>query len=176
MPADIGTSGAIGGVVTGALGGLAADLAAGGLTFGAGALLGGIVGALGASGATRAYNLARGVVDGKVGWSADFLAQRPGAALLRYLAVAHYGRGRGEWVDGEYPSHWRQLVDEVTQRHRGEAQRVWSLADEGASVDEVARLLQPIITAAARETLVRLYPQAERIFESTPQSAGRAIG
>ena len=175
-PADIGTSGVIGGVVTGALGGLAADLAAGGLTFGAGALLGGIVGALGASGAARAYNLARGVVDGKVGWSVDFLAQRPGAALLRYLAVAHYGRGRGEWVDGEYPSHWRQLVDEVTQPHRGEAERVWSLADEGASVDEVAALLQPIITAAARETLVRLYPQAERIFESTPQSAGRATG
>ena len=163
-PADIGTAGVIGGVVTGAVGGLAADLAAGGLTFGGGALIGGIVGALGASGATGAYNLARGVVDGKVGWSVDFLTQRPGAALLRYLAVAHYGRGRGEWVEGEYPSHWQQLVDEITQRHRGEAESVWSLADKGASIDEVARLLQPIITAMARETLVRLYPEAERIF------------
>jgi hypothetical protein len=165
-PADVGASGVIGGVVTGALGGLAADLAAGGLTFGAGALIGGIVGALGASGAAGAYNLARGVVDGKVGWSADFLSQRPGAALLRYLAVAHYGRGRGEWVEGEYPPHWQQLVDEVTQRHRGEAESVWRLADEGASVAEVARLLQPIITATARETLIRLYPEAQRVFES----------
>jgi len=169
-PADIGTSGVIGGVVTGALGGLAADLAAGGLTFGAGALIGGIVGALGASGAAGAYNLARGVVDGKVGWSVDFLRQRPGAALLRYLAVAHYGRGRGDWVEGEYPRHWQPLVDEVTQRHRGEAESVWRFADEGASVDEVARLLQPIITAAARETLLRLYPEAERVFESTPHA------
>jgi hypothetical protein len=174
-PADVGTSGVIGGVVTGALGGLAADLAAGGLTFGAGALIGGIVGALGASGATGAYNLARGVVDGKVGWSGDFLSQRLGAALLRYLAVAHYGRGRGEWVEGEYPPHWQQLVDEVMQRHRGEAESVWNLADKGASVDEVARLLQPILTATARETLVRLYPEAQRIFESAPASAGRAL-
>jgi hypothetical protein len=94
-PADVGTSGVIGGVVTGALGGLAADLAAGGLTFGAGALLGGIVGTLGASGAAGATTL-RGVVDGKVGWSVEFLSQRPAAAPLRYLAVAHYGRGRGE--------------------------------------------------------------------------------
>ena len=106
------------------------------------------------------------MVDGKVGWSADFLSQRLGAALLRYLAVAHYGRGRGEWVEGEYPSHWQQLVHAITQRHRGEAESVWSLADGGASVDEVARLLQPIITATARETLVRLYPEAERVFGS----------
>jgi Domain of unknown function (DUF3482)/50S ribosome-binding GTPase len=175
-PADVATSGMIGGAVTGALGGLAADLAAGGLTFGAGALIGGIVGALGASGAARAYNLARGAVDGRVGWSAAFLAQRPGAALLRYLAVAHYGRGRGEWVEGEYPPHWQQLTEEVTQRHRAGIESVWSLADEGASVDEVARLLQPIITAMARETLVRLYPEAERIFESTLQSCAASTG
>jgi hypothetical protein len=48
--------------------------------------------------------------------------------------------------------------------------------DEGASVNEIARLLQSILTAMARETLVRLYPEAERVFESTPQSVGQAIG
>lgn len=174
-PADIATSGMIGGAVTGTLGGLAADLAAGGLTFGAGALIGGIVGALGASGAAQAYNLARGMVDGKVGWSADFLAQRPGAALLRYLAVAHYGRGRGEWVDGEFPPHWQSLIDEVTERHRGEIESVWSAAAEDAGVDEVAERLHPIVRAMACETLVRLYPEAERIFESKRQfGAARA--
>jgi hypothetical protein len=169
-PADAGTSGVIGGVVSGALGGLAADLAAGGLTFGAGALIGGIIGALGASGAVGAYNFARGVVDGKVGWSADFLTQRVGAALLRYLAVAHYGRGRGEWAEGEYPPHWQRLVHEVTQRYSADAKAVWAQANEGASVAEVARLLHPFITATARETLLRLYPEADRILESVPQS------
>jgi Domain of unknown function (DUF3482)/50S ribosome-binding GTPase len=168
-PADTAKSGVIGGVVTGALGGLAADLAAGGLTFGAGALIGGIVGALGASGAATAYNLARGTVDGKVGWSAEFLAQRPGAALLRYLAVAHYGRGRGAWVEGEYPPHWQQLADEIAARHHDEFVRILKAAEQGASPDDIAAQIQPPITAMAREALVRLYPEATRIFESTPQ-------
>ena len=39
--------------------------------------------------------------------------ERFGAAILRYLAVAHYGRGRGDWVEGEYPAHWRPLVAEL---------------------------------------------------------------
>jgi Domain of unknown function (DUF3482)/50S ribosome-binding GTPase len=169
-PADIGTSGVIGGVVTGTLGGLTADLVAGGLTFGAGVLIGGIVGALGASGAATAYNLVRGAVDGKVGWSVEFLAQRPAAALLRYLAVAHYGRGRGEWIEGEYPPHWQQLVEDVSEHDHGEIVPVLRAADQGASADEVARQMQPLITAMVREALVRLYPEAERIFESTLQS------
>ena len=40
-------AGVLGAIVSGALGGLAADLAAGGLTFGAGALIGGLLGAAG---------------------------------------------------------------------------------------------------------------------------------
>ena len=175
-PADVAASGIIGGAVTGALGGLAADLAAGGLTFGAGALIGGIVGALGAGGVAQVYNLAHGVVDGKVGWSANFLAQRPGAALLRYLAVAHYGRGRGDWIEGEYPRHWQPLVDAVSERHRGEMQSVWSAADQGASVDELAQRLQPVITAMTIETLSRLYPEAERIFAAdNPVVLGKTL-
>ena len=46
--ADVATTSIIGGLLSGALGGLAADLAAGGITFGAGALIGGILGAIGA--------------------------------------------------------------------------------------------------------------------------------
>ena len=172
-PADVGKSGIIGGAVSGALGGLAADLAAGGLTFGAGALIGGLVGALGASGAATAYNLARGEVDGKVGWSLDFLVQRPGAALLRYLAVAHYGRGRGEWSDGEYPAHWQQVVDDVSTRHYDDIVQVVRAAEQGADSTNIAARAPPIITAMARETLVRLYPAAEQIFQNA-DTAGQS--
>lgn len=175
-PADVGKSGVIGGVVTGALGGLAADLAAGGLTFGAGALIGGIVGALGGSGAATAYNLARGAVDGKAGWSLDFLAQRPGAALLRYLAVAHYGRGRGEWVEGEYPPHWPPLVEEISGRHYEEMVTILRAADQDPNAAAIASRLLPLITAMARETLVRLYPDSARIFEITPSASAESGG
>jgi len=93
--ADPGKVSLIGAAISGALGGLAADLAAGGLTFGAGALLGGLIGAAGARGLASAYNLVRGSDATTVRWSGEFMSGRVSAALLRYLAVAHFGRGRG---------------------------------------------------------------------------------
>ena len=170
-PADVATSGVIGGMVTGALGGLYADLAAGGLTFGAGALLGGIVGALGAGGAVQAYHLARGGSEGKVRWSAQFLTQRFAAAILRYLAVAHYGRGRGEWVEGEYPAHWGPLVAEVTALHREEIEAVFKTAGEGVGAEAIARALHPPVTVTVREVLVRLYPQSDGLFSAGQRPA-----
>jgi hypothetical protein len=175
--ADVGKSGVIGGLVSGALGGLVADLHAGGLTFGAGALIGGILGALGATGAARAYNLARGADSGRVGWSAAFLTQRFTAALLRYLAVAHFGRGRGMWVEGEYPVHWQPLVEGVTGRRGAELEAVWNRAAQGVAREDIARDLQPVVTAAAREVLVHLYPGAARVFSEAMQSPNQeAVG
>ena len=163
-PVDVATTGALGAMVSGALGGLAADLASGGLTFGAGALIGGIVGALGAGGVARAYNQARGE-EGHVRWSAEFLTQRFGAALLRYLAVAHYGRGRGDWIEGEYPAHWHPLVSEVIARHRDEIDAAWNAAEHWTDALEGAQRLDPLVETATREILVRLYPEAGPLFE-----------
>jgi len=168
--AEVGKSGVLGGLVSGALGGLVADLHAGGLTFGAGALIGGILGALGASGAAQAYNLVRGAESGRVGWSTVFLTQRVTAALLRYLAVAHFGRGRGAWVEGEYPPHWQPLVEGVIDRRRAGLDAVWARAAQGVAREDIERAAQPIVTAAAREVLVHLYPSAGRIFSEGAQT------
>jgi uncharacterized protein DUF3482/50S ribosome-binding GTPase len=168
-PMDVATSGVVGGMVSGALGGLAADLVSGGLTLGAGALIGGIVGALGLGGAAHAYNQVRGAQDGHVRWSAEFLTQRFGAAILRYLAVAHYGRGRGDWIEGEYPAHWGPLASEVASQHRGGLEAIWSAAEGGASAHDVAEQLTPLVTETTREVLVRLYPEAKEILDSARQ-------
>jgi hypothetical protein len=53
-PADVAGTGLVGGVLTGAAGGLMADLSTGGLSLGAGMVIGAIVGALGGGGAARA--------------------------------------------------------------------------------------------------------------------------
>ena len=166
-PADVGASGMLGGLVTGAAGGLAADLAAGGLTLGAGALIGGIVGAFGAAGAAHAYNLAREADGLQVGWSAGFLTQRVQAAALRYLAIAHFGRGRGDWVEGEYPPHWQALAADVVRAHAKELEDVWHAAHSGAAMEQVEQRLRPLITAVTREALVRLYPDCAHIFAPT---------
>ncbi|HSJ96425.1 MAG TPA: DUF3482 domain-containing protein, partial [Myxococcota bacterium] len=173
-PADVRKSGVIGGMVSGAIGGLAADLAAAGLTFGAGALIGGILGALGAGGAAHAYNVLHGVGDGAVRWSAELLRQRWIAALLRYLAVAHYGRGRGDWVEGEYPAHWKPLVDEVTAERRAELDAIWAAAEQDAPEAGLGRRLGALSHAAIREALVRLYPAAEEgTFAGVPPPQAR---
>ena len=159
--ADVAKTSVIGGLVSGALGGLAADLAAGGLSFGAGVLIGGVLGALGLGGAAQAYNVAIGAEQGTVGWSAPFLTERVKAALLRYLAIAHFGRGRGDWVEGEYPPHWQALVEDVVADQAPALAVVWARAEGGEGRDEIERALAPLVTDAARRLLVRLYPDAE---------------
>jgi GTPase SAR1 family protein len=163
-PVDADKASVLGGLVSGALGGLAADLGAGGLTFGAGALVGGVLGAFGARGIARAYNLARGSQDGTVRWSAEFLESRLAAALMRYLAVAHFGRGRGDFVAGLAPVHWQQTVNEAVQMRRMQLQSVWAIARaadaDSSNTDMTTAALLPIVAASAREVLSRLYPDS----------------
>jgi hypothetical protein len=156
--ADPGKASLIGAAVSGALGGLAADLAAGGLTFGAGAVLGGLLGAAGARGLASAYNLARGSDATTVRWSGEFMAGRVTGAVLRYLAVAHFGRGRGDYVAGEYPPHWRPLVDAAVAARRASLDGVWEAAATGESAATLESRLRPQLHAIASDVLERLYP------------------
>ncbi len=158
---DATKAGALGGFLTGALGGLAADLAAGGLTFGAGALIGGVLGALGGTGAAHAYRALRGTQEGFVGWSATFLTARVTAALMRYLTVAHFGRGRGDWVEEEAPRHWRPIVEAAVARVAAELDALWARGDAEA----IAQELQGLLAALAREILIELYPRT-RVFDN----------
>ncbi|MEP7328981.1 MAG: DUF3482 domain-containing protein [Betaproteobacteria bacterium] len=155
---DEGKAAAMGGIVSGAVTGLAADLAAGGLTFGAGMLTGALLGALGGAGIARGVNVARGTTDDAVRWDDAFLHQLLTTLLLRYLAVAHYGRGRGEWQASEYPSFWRARVTAVLAVNRAAVDALWTL--RATSVDDVQRreAARQLLADTARELLDDLYP------------------
>jgi hypothetical protein len=155
-----GKAAMVGGLVSGALSGLAADVAAGGLTFGAGMLTGGLLGALGAAGLARGYNLVRGAKETTVCWSDEFLDGLFASALLRYLAVAHYGRGRGEWQAAEYPPFWRDEVAKVVAARRGALAAIW--AERGAEGDpaRLAAILHRELASAALDLFEQLYPGA----------------
>jgi len=155
-----GKAAVLGGLVSGALTGLAADLASGGLTFGAGLLTGGLLGALGAAGLARGYNLVRGTTETSVRWSEEFLDGFFSAALLRYLAVAHYGRGRGEWAAAEHPAFWRDEVKAVVESRRAALAAVWAERKGECDPAKLAAALQTELAAAALELLDRLYPGA----------------
>jgi hypothetical protein len=159
-PMDEGKAALMGGVVSGALTGIAADLATGGLTLGAGMLTGALLGAFGGAGIARGFNTLRGRSETVVRWDDAFLDGQVAGALLRYLAVAHHGRGRGEWRESEYPAFWRELVAATVDAHRDALAGTW-LARAGETVpDRIALRLQPLVGDMARALLDRLYPGA----------------
>ena len=100
-------------------------------------------------------------------------------AVLRYLAVAHYGRGRGEWSEGEHPAFWQPTVEEAVAG-RTDALKAATRSNENASIDgeairTVARELRMITT----KVLQRLYPDAGAIADRNDEgmeSAARETG
>jgi hypothetical protein len=157
-PTDQHKASVFGGLLSGAASGIAADLVAGGLTFGAGALIGGLVGALGARGLTQAYNIVTGRDQGRVRWSDELLTRRVAAALLGYLAVAHFGRGRGEFVRPTTPEHWQRAIDSMT-RHRATLEAAWRAARAGDR-EQTEKTLLEAVTALTKDVMTALYPQS----------------
>jgi hypothetical protein len=153
-----GRSALLGGAVTGAVTGLKADIASGGLTL-AGALLG----ALGGGSVARVLNVVRGTDRSWLLVTPEALDQYVKEAVLRYLAVAHFGRGRGEWVQGEAPPHWPGTVEQALAPQRSALAALWAERDPKAPAPDPAPMaaqLQPLLAATVRETLARLYPAA----------------
>jgi Domain of unknown function (DUF3482)/50S ribosome-binding GTPase len=153
-----GRAAALGGIVSGAFSGLAADLAAGGLTLGAGMLAGGILGALGGAGIARGYNMIRGSDQPAIGWGAPSLDALTAAAILRYLAVAHFGRGRGRYVDGEAPAFWRDEVTRAVADHAATLHTLWENAAQSEDLEQLQQDLQTTLATATAEVFERLYP------------------
>ena len=161
-PARESVATVLGGLVSGAAGGLAADLAAGGMTLGAGLRVGSVLGAFGAKTAARGYNMARGEEANAVRWSEEFFLGLVRSSLIRYLAVAHFGRGRGEWEEGEHPRHWGELVASEVERERAELRRLYNRAREGELA--VIEPLEELLARCAERLLVGMYPEARAVF------------
>ncbi len=151
----------LGGVVSGALSGLAADLMSGGLSFGGGMVAGAILGALGGAGLARGYQLARGERWPEVRWTEPFWEQLAAQGLLRYLAVAHFGRGRGPFETFEHPERWRDAVQATIRGDEAAWSRAWKQA---AAEDETPNAVIRLVDRSLRRVLVKAYPNASAIL------------
>ncbi len=149
------------GALSGALGGLAADLASGGLSFGGGMVVGAILGALGGAGLTRAHELVQEESGPAVDWSPAFLAELTEQALLRYLAVAHFGRGRGAFEDREQPEAWQAPVEAAVEERAAWLAELWSAGDRASLAPRLAAEVREMLVAILREA----YPGALRAWE-----------
>jgi hypothetical protein len=82
--------------------------------------------------------------------------------MLTYLAVAHFGRGRGEWQESAEPTHWNQVVTMVLDDHQIGIERLWKEGvEKGAAPAALSKTAQALIYDCLSCVLVRLYPRAK---------------
>ncbi len=160
-PLDTKQAGLLGAIISGAATGLSADLMAGGLTFGAGALVGSVVGAMTFAGAAWAFNATTDRTAPTVRFTDDFLRTLVIAGLLRYLAVAHFGRGRGNFVEGEAPGFWQSEVESAVTLNENVLSDVWHSARAADTQDKAGAeaKLAAALTGMASLILAKLYPR-----------------
>jgi hypothetical protein len=156
-PVEKAQAALLGAIMSGAATGLSADLAAGGLTLGTGALLGGVIGALAFSGAAWGFNVGTDRKVPVISLSDEFLRTLLVSSVLRYLAVAHFGRGRGNFVEGEAPAFWQEEVEAAVAAREAEVQALWQQMRERDDADLAPA--SALFTAVTRQVLERLYRQ-----------------
>jgi hypothetical protein len=153
-PIDKAQAGLLGAMISGAATGLSADLMAGGLTLGGGALLGGVVGALTFAGAAWGFNAGTDRKQPTMQFTDAFMRSLVVAGILRYLTVAHFGRGRGGFVESEAPAFWQSAVEQAVAREEAALPALWQAARRG----EAAPALQALMQSMSSATLAQLYP------------------
>jgi hypothetical protein len=164
------TTGAVAGAaVSGLLAGLGADALTGGLSLGGGAIIGAMLGALGGYAFGGAYRLATRGESG-VQFQSAALDRLTREALLRYLLVAHHGRGRGDYTDLEQPAHWSADVDAQLAKRVDPLHTAWRDAERAGrgAEGEIAQRLRPVIRAALRDLLRQRSPGASVLAEDRP--------
>jgi hypothetical protein len=108
-------------------------------------------------GLAHGVNLVRGLEESWLGWQPEALDAAVEAAVLRYLAVAHFGRGRGAWAQSEAPAQWRAVVVEALAPSRPVRAALWTERSDEATT---AKALQAVLTQTCRQALATLYPLA----------------
>ena len=116
------------------------------------------------AGGTGAWLLAKGLNltrsdDHSVRWTLEHFIAQVEIALVTYLAVAHFGRGRGSWQDAEHPPHWPPAARTELQQYRSELETAWKkAANPDTTADSLVPEITGTITAATAALLRSLYP------------------
>jgi len=163
--------GGIGGALTsGAYAGLHLDAATGGVSLGlftvAGAVVGGVLGFWG--GEAWAERQA-GHQQTPVMWSDDYLDLLVQDVIIRYLAIAHFGRGQGQYVaDPEDPRFWIDKVKTLVIGRRATLHEQWARLRAQSPIgktDAKPKQLTALLTSITLELLWSTYPVSKRFLD-----------
>lgn len=155
----------IGGAVSGLVGGLSADLISGGMTFGGGAVIGMLLGGATTFALTRGYNLARSGQN-QVRWTEAHFVTQVKFIIMLYLAVAHYGRGRGAWQDPiNNPAHWETIVDTEIELNAKRLNELWKRGESASGSATLHQHLKKFFQQSLSNILGQLYPDSQSLFK-----------
>jgi hypothetical protein len=80
--------------------------------------------------------------------------------MLAYLAVSHYGRGRGEWRESKQPEHWNATAEGVLNSHSEAIDLLWKNGvQKDTSPELLFRQSRHLMTDCLTMLLQRLYPE-----------------
>jgi hypothetical protein len=154
----------LGGVGSGLLGGLVADLAAGGMSLGGGAIVGMIVGGATTYALARGYNLTQSG-NNTVRWTEAHFKDQVKSIVLLYLAVSHFGRGRGTWQDPVNNSaRWQEVVESRVKADEKDWNDLWKKGVFPADRERIRERLVKQLRRLLEEVFSELYPQSASIF------------
>jgi len=151
-------AGLLGALISGATAGLTADIASGGLTAGLGAVLGGVMGAITFAGAAWGFNATTDRQIPTVQFAPPLLRSLTVTSVLRYLAVIHFGRGRGQFVEGEAPAFWQDHVEQAVAAKDQILNETWKLLQGDGNRSQGETQLAEMVTIISVEVLKALYP------------------
>ena len=136
---------------------------AGGLTLGAGALVGALVGALTFGGAAWGANKMFDQEKQSFQLSTDYLNGMVSQVLLKYLLISHFGRGRGRYTSPAAPQQWSEVVQKMVQSQTAQWLHLWAQAREAAQEPAEADALwlqavRDLLQQSLTELMQQLYP------------------
>ena len=155
-------SGAFFGTGSGLAGGIAAGVATGGAMFGVGAATGFLLGFAAGSALQGLFNVIGQGKSRAVACTPEFLDQLTGQSLFYYLAVAHYGRGRGAWREPARIESWSTAIQSAIDSRRSELRAIWKALQNGNG-DSTAKLRESV-EQLLRELLLSQYPEAKQVL------------
>ena len=110
-------------------------------------------------------------------WSPAFLNELVKQTVLRYLAVAHFGRGRGGYEDTPLSPRWAELVAAASAEHAGHLAAAWSLTARPEADGRAAAERQLVAALGEMTTavLARGYPDAAMWLEAPDGAFARVL-
>ena len=144
------------GAATGAAMGASVDLLVGGLTLGAATALGALVGGSAAFIAAAWKNRSTSSGSTVVQLSDEMMQAMVEAAMLRYLAVAHYGRGTAG-ASGELRPFWKSEVVAAVEARKAMLTPFWTAARTQPDAGRLALALARELETLARQVLAALH-------------------